>query len=302
MVYTLVLNQANVVSTDNNQLVYNFPNSVSFPNHEIAVQSVAMYYSWQNINATPLTNNTFTYSWVVGAGPATTYTVTIPDGTWEIADINNFLQYTFIQNGTYLINASSQNVYYAEFIVNANRYAVQLNTFPVPIALPVGWSVPVANPATGAAGFVGFPNTVFNPSVITPANFNNIVGFAASFVSGLNTGVGTNLSFLSTTAPQVQPNPSIYLSISNIENGYAIPNSIIYSVTPNVAFGEQIREFPPQFAWNKLIKGTYNQLRMTFLGQNRQPIKMQDPNMTIVLVIRDTKEVSDLITLASGGK
>lgn len=301
MVYTLVLNQSNVVSTDNNQLVYNFPNSVSFPNHEIAVQSVAMYYSWQNVNANPLLNNTFTYQWVV-AGVPTTFTVTIPDGTWEVTDINNYLQYTFIQNGHYLINAAGQNVYYGELIINANRYAVQLNTFPVPTALPVGWSVPVANPATGAAGWGGFPAATFNPAFTFPANFNLLIGFAASFSSSLNTGVGTNLSYLSTTAPQVQPNPSAYLSISNIENGYAIPNSIIYAITPNVAFGEQIREFPPQFAWNRLIKGTYNQLRITVLGVNKQPLRLQDPNMTIVLVIRDTKEVSDLITLASGGK
>ena len=301
MVYTLVLNQSNVVSTDNNQLVYNFPNSVSFPNHEIAVQSVALYYSWQNINANPLTNNTFTYTWVVG-GATTTYTVLIPDGTWEIADLNNFIQFTFIQNGHYLINASKQNVYYAEFLVNANRYAIQVNTFPIPTSLPAGWSVPVADPATGAAGWGGFPTQTFNPSLTFPSRFNEIVGFAAGFSTSQNTGVGTNLSYLSTTAPQVQPNPSIYLAISNIENGYAIPNSIIYSITPNVNFGEQIREFPPQFAWNRLLKGTYNQLRLTFLGVNKQPIKMQDPNMTIVLVIRDTREVSDLITLASGGK
>ena len=46
MVATIVLNSTNIVGSGNNQLVYTFPNSVSFPNHLIAVQSVNMYYSW----------------------------------------------------------------------------------------------------------------------------------------------------------------------------------------------------------------------------------------------------------------
>ena len=63
---TIVLNQTNIVGTGNNTLIYKFPNSILFDNHEVAVQSISMYYSWQNINASPLANNTFTYTWIVG--------------------------------------------------------------------------------------------------------------------------------------------------------------------------------------------------------------------------------------------
>ena len=87
---TVVLNSNNIVAgTNNSTLLYNFPNSVKFTNHQVAVQSVNMYYSWQNINSTSLKNNTFTYTWVV-AGTTTTYTVTIPNGLYEITDINNY--------------------------------------------------------------------------------------------------------------------------------------------------------------------------------------------------------------------
>ena len=94
-------------------------------------------------------------------------------------------------------------------------------------------------------------------------------------------------------APQVQPNSSIYFSISNIQNKYSIPNSIIYSLSPAVAFGEQITALPPQFAWNKLLSGTYNELRLTILGLDQSPLKSLDPkNITIVLVIQDTKDLT----------
>lgn len=304
MVATIILNQSNLLPDgQNNKLVYQFPNSVQFPNHEIAVQSVNMYYSWSNVNQSPLNNYNFSYQWTAGA-ITTTYQVNLPNGLYEIADINAYLQFVAIQNGTYLINPAGDNVYYMELIVNPTSYAIQVNTFPVPTALPMGWSVPVADPAAGTAGWVGFPLATFNPNLTFPANFNQLIGFAAGFSTGLNAGVGTNLSFLSTTAPQVQPNSSVYLSISNIQNKYAIPSSIIYSLSPAVSFGEQINEYPPQFAWNRLLAGTYNEIRLTFLGVDKQPIPILDPNMTIVLVIRDMKELGlqDLVSTATGGK
>ena len=43
---TIVVNQENIVNSDNNILEYSFPNSVQFSNHEIAVSQVNMYYSW----------------------------------------------------------------------------------------------------------------------------------------------------------------------------------------------------------------------------------------------------------------
>lgn len=284
---TIVINQSNLVNDgNNNTYIYSFPNSVQFPNHEIAVSSLTMYFSWANIT-TAYQNQVFTYTWTVGTTP-TTYTITIPPGLYEIADINNYFQYIMIQNGTYLINTALKNVYYAEFVVNPNSYAIQLNTYPVPTSLPTGWATPVANPATGAVAFPGFCTTTTNVRVQIPSssNFYKIVGFPSGFDSGVITS-GLNYSFLSTTSPQVQPNPSIYVSISNINNQYANPSSIIYSVSPNVGFGEKIIEKPPEFTWNRLLSGTYSQLRLQFLGVDFSPIQLLDPNVSILLCIRE---------------
>ena len=288
MVATIIMNSTNVVPNGkNNALVYKFPNSVQFNNHTIAVQSISLYYSWTNINANPLENNTFSYIWYVGATP-TTYTIVIPDGLYEITDINKYLQFKFIENGTYLINASNNFVYYADIVVNPNRYAIQVNTFAVPTTLPAGFTTP--------ANWVGFPTTTFNPSLIFPPNFSDLIGYADNFATSLNTGVGTTLSYLSTTSPAVQPNSSIYLAMSNINNKYASPSSIIYNITPRVGLGQQINEFPPQFAWNKLMSGTYNELRVQFLGQDKQPITLLDPEMSIVFVINDNDGTDNVLS------
>lgn len=297
--FILVLNASNIVQDgQNNKLVYNFPNSINFKDKYIAVSSVTMYYSWFNISSN-YQNNRFTYSWTSG-GVTTVYTVNIPNGLYDISDINFYLQYNFIRNGHYLVNASGENVYYAEMVVNANRYAIQINTNLVPTALPVGWSNP--------AGMV-FPLQTFNPVITIPANFSNIIGYTAGFATNNNVNNAYvpptpsvsnnyvakdalgNLSYLSNLAPNVQPNSSIFLSISNINNPYSQPSSIIYSVTPTVSIGEQVIERPPNFMWNRMIDGTYNELRMTILGIDKSPIQLNDPNMTILLTIKDKDEI-----------
>jgi hypothetical protein len=278
---TLVLNQENIVEgTNNNTLVYSFPNSVDLTGSMIAVGQIFMFYSWDNISST-FGNNIFSYVWVEevgGVDVASTYNVVIPNGLYEIADINSYLQFVFIQNGHYLVNDVGQNVYYAEIVINPNRYAVQINTFPVPTALPLNWSNP--------AGLV-FPVDEFNPQLTIPANFNKIVGYTAGFQTDLNTGVNTNLSYLSSQAPQVQPNSNLLISITGIDNKYASPTSIIYSLAAGVGFGELIVEKPSEFNWNRVLAGTYNQLRLQFLGTDLQPIAIRDPQMTIILVLKD---------------
>jgi hypothetical protein len=293
---TLVLNQTNIVADgQNNKLVYNFPNSVLFKDSYIAVSSISLYYSWFNITSA-LGNNTFSYTWVSGA-TTTTYAVTIPDGIYEIATLNQYLQFVFLTNGHYLLNSTGQNVFYAEFLVNPSRYAVQINTFLFPTALPTGYTNP--------AGLT-FPTNTFNPSIIIGTTLGLLLGFATGVTTNQNTSngytppspqtyiaksaIGT-LSYLSTSAPNVQPNSSILIASSGVDNPYAQPTSIIYSLTPSVAVGEIISEKPPEFMWNELINGTYNQLRLTILGTNLAPIQLNDPAITIVLVIAQEDEV-----------
>jgi hypothetical protein len=289
---TIILNSSNLVPNGkNNQMVFKFPNSVQFKKSSIAFASCSMYYSWFNVSST-LSNNTFSYNWINGAGVATVYTLTIPDGLYEISALNQYLQFIFIQNGHYLVNSSGQNVYYAEFIVNPTRYAIQINTFLFPTALPVGWTNPSAVP---------FPPQSFNPIITLPANVNAILGYIAGFTTNQNLNnayvppvsqyvsklVNGTLSYISTLSPNVQPNNSLLFSMSNIDNAYASPTSIIYTLVPTVSPGEIIIDRPPNFIWSKLIDGTYNELRLTILGTDLQPIQINDPSIIIVLAIKD---------------
>ncbi len=298
--FIIVLNQNNLVQDGlNSELVHKFPNSVVFKDKYIAVSSVSMFYSWFNILQV-YNNNLFTYTWTAGA-VTTTYTVNIPDGLYEISDINNYIQFICIQNGTYW-SSFGNNYYPFELLVNANRYAVQLNTYLIPTALPADSTVPT--------NFPGWPTTEQNSVVSFPAQFNKIVGYNANFQSNPNVGnayippspstqssnyvaklAGGQLSYLSNFAPQVQPNSNVLINISNINNPYTIPASVIYSLTPAVKIGEQITDTPPNFMWNRLIDGTYNELRVQLKGTDGQRLRINDPNMTILLTIRDKFDI-----------
>jgi len=277
----------------NNKLVYKFPNSVRFDNDYISLSQVQLYYSWFNITSL-YQNNKIQYIWVSG-GTSTTFTITIPDGLYEVSTLNQLLQYSFIANGHYLVS-SGQNIYYAEIVVNPARYAIQINTFLFPTSLPVGYT----NPAS-----LVFPTNTFNPSIILPASINKIFGFVAGFTTNINTSngftpptsdyvsknaVGT-LSYISTTSPNVQPNSSVIIALSNIDNTFAQPSGTCYTIVPNVAIGEIINEKPVNYIWNKLIAGTYNQISVQLLGTDLQPIIINDPSMTFVFILKNGAEM-----------
>ena len=107
---TIVLNRSNLVQDgNNNKMVYQFPGSVEFKDSFIALSQVSMYYSWFNITQA-YNNNIIQYTWRVGA-VLTTFTVTIPDGLYEVSRLNEFLQFAMIQNGHYLVDSNNDNVY-----------------------------------------------------------------------------------------------------------------------------------------------------------------------------------------------
>ena len=296
---TIVLNQTNIVAQDNNVLEYSFPSSAKFDKHEICIESVSMYYSWQNVNANPLQNNKFQYQWY-GSSGLTTHIITIPDGLYNLKDINALLQFEFIKNGHYLVTNSGQYHYFADIIVNSATYSFQINTYPLPTSSQfydtsgdyVGYSIPTANAKTGASGWAGFHTDNFNPNIkmIPSGRFSELVGYADTFETGLNTGTATskntNLSFNSTTSPKITPNFNLFLAISNIDNVYSNPSTIIHSISPSVGFGMQIIDRPSEFAWNRLISGSYSKLRVQILGSDKQPIRILDPEMCIVLLIK----------------
>ena len=283
---TVILNRSNLIEDgQNNKLVFKFPSSVKFDNSYVSVASIHMYYSWFNIT-TSLGNNTFTYYWRSNAGADQTTTITIPDGLYNIDQLNTYLQSTLILANRYLINtATGAYKFYLEFLINPTRYAVQINLGQVPTSLPAGFTAP-------SAGFntTGFPDAVFSPYLTIGQKLGDLLGFEAGTIGSVYP-TATATENLSTKSPNLQPNATVLISCSGVDNPVAQPSSIIYSITPSVGVGEAIIDKPPAFLWCKLISGFYNQFQVTLLGTDLTPLKINDPQMTIILAFAQEDEV-----------
>jgi len=277
--YPLIINSSGLQSNSfNNTYRYSFPQgAVRFEGSKVAVANVNIYYSWFNIT-TSNGNNSFQIIWPIGAGTST-YTVTLPDGFYDVSGLNTYIQQFCITNGLYLIDGSGNYVYYLELLENSTYYGVQLNTYSIPLSLPTGWTQPAAWP--------GYPLVAYTPQLVIPStNFQNVIGFTAgTYPSPQQT---STYSKLSDFTPQVTPIQSIILACTLLNNKYSNPSTVLYSFTSGgAAFGSLIESSPNQYSFVDIQDGQYPYFDIQFLDQNFSPISINDTNIVVQLLIRN---------------
>ncbi len=322
--HTITLTRNNVQGDENNRFVYPIPGSKNLEGAEIALVDLYMYYSWQNINSNPLNNNTLSIVWPGmtqwGSGgsvttPQTVIPITIPDGLYEVSDINTYLQQWCIDNNYYLINSTTgEYIYFFQMQVNPTRYAIQLNSFSIPdgantstfaakypnYTQPAGGLFNSVYTPIGAAGGGTILAVYEAPGWYLPANFSKWAGWADNtylpgpgpsvFDTGTVSFPNGSASEISTTAPNVQPNSVIFLNCNLISNAYTNPQTFMYPIPAKVGIGQLITIDAPEYAWNKLMPGQAAQLILTFTDVDGQPVRLQDPNTVITLIIRDAED------------
>ena len=292
---TLILNSSNITNTDNSRFTYQFPQGgYTFKDDLIAVNSISQYFSTFNIT-TAYNNNSFSYIWVNG----TTYTVSIPNGFYSIAQINAFLQSVMYSNKHYLTTTTGGIVYFLELIINQSRYAVSLNSYLISstIATANSWSLPAG------ASWVLPTNSILPYLVVPATNFGKLIGFASGqFPAGTIAGsppaqtqtpsYASSQSVLSTIAPQITPYTSILVYCSLVNNRSTIPSQLIYSYTPIDATFGALQEYAPQseLAFNEIQDGTYTQFTVELKDQLGNNIAFQDGNTLITLITKNKSE------------
>ena len=275
-IFPVIINQSNLITNGglNNVYRYVFPGSASFKNAKIAVSNVQIYYSWQNIN-TYYSNNTLSIIFPTGSG-TTTLNITIPSGSYSVADLNAYIQSQMVTNKFYLIDSNGNYVYYLELVENAVLYSLQLNTFPVPTSLPSGYT----NPGWS------LPTTSYTPQLIVPStSIQSLLGFTAGTYPP--TQQTTTYSAISTSTPQVSPVSSVLLGCSLVCNRLSNPQSVLYSFSPGgVSYGSLIQSNAYQYSWVDIQDGTYNSVDITFYDQNFNALQIIDTNIIIFLLVK----------------
>jgi len=293
--YNLVLNNTNVVGNYNTQLVYQFVSGTFHipENSRMCLSSLTLPYSWFNINAGLYHNNSFSYVWYYGNGVTKTYTVTIPNGFYQLTDIQNFLELYMISQNQYFTNTlTGQNLYYISFSTNSTYYAIQLICSQIPSSVPSGFTAPSAGFNYNNGINYGFPNAGYNytPQVVILSNnnFGSLIGYSSGTYPSSPTQ-NTNNSLGSLT-PNLTPVNSLIL-LCNLVNNEVSSQSNIFSSIPisNTSFGSNINYNPNFQNWISINSGSYSSFTISIVDQNFNYIEAKDPNMLITI----TMEVPD---------
>lgn len=281
---TLILNSSNAVPNSNNQFSYLFPNNPKFDgNQQIAISSIAMYNSTFNIESSR-GNNSFQI--IFNFATPVTLTVVFTDGYYSASDMNNYVQQAMITAGYYATNASSQNVYWFEMVINPVYYAIEVNLYPIPTqaqATALGLT-----PAVGSSW--SWPVTASVPQLVTLNNtWPDLIGFAKSTTFPVATQT-TEISYNSSKTPIISPVNAYIIRCNLINSPFSNPFDLMYALPINAVYGGLITNSSNSLIWNDIAPNTYSNLILTFYDQLLNPLKLHDMDCVISVVIRNKNE------------
>ena len=192
--------------------------------YEIALVNLETYYSFPNIDAT---NNYFKYSPDAGTTWSEIY---IPEGSYDIRDMNDLIQSRMRQNGHY---DSINEDYY--IMISANT-----NTLRSILMLENNYQVDFSQP-NSISSVLGFNNNIYTQEFQESENVVNILDINSLLV---------NLDIIS----------------GSYVNGATL--NTIYSFFPNVSPGYKIIETPRNLVYLPVTLDTIHSLETTLTDQD----------------------------------
>ena len=291
-----------------NTLVVYFPEVQRFNQAEMALANLTLYFSWFNIQAS-FGNNVLQYNWPNAGGTLTTYTVTFPDGFYQINDLNSYFEAQQVLNGTYLQSGTSgvgptatSPVYFLSFVINPTYYRTTLSVTLLPNAATAatdGYTVP-SGYAPAAGGALPPANTwpqLVVPVTNAPAGSNTPGLYSTSKTLGFSPGLYPP-NGQSTAVTLYNLNGQFPPIIESTNNIYLVCDLLIQTGITNypqvlssfgftgVSFGSEILIEPKWPLFVPIADATRGQMTLRFTDENLVPLNMQDPHVTMTLLIR----------------
>jgi hypothetical protein len=264
---SIILNSTHIIDKINNSTFQiDFERSVSLFDKQIALTSASLYFSWRNITSS---NNKFSYIWINDVE----YSVELPIGFYEISDIRTYFQYVMTKNNHSMTNAETDStIFFIDMLVNNTKYSIDIITYPVPTALPEGFTSSIT-----------FPSVAKNPRLKLPSGMNDIFGYDEGFTTNAGSDIQT---YNSTKAPNVSPDSSVLLVCDQVNNEFS-NLGILYAISPSVSIGSLIIDRPSEAIYSKLKNGSYNSLTFRILSSKTfRPIEILDSEINFIFSIK----------------
>jgi len=280
----IVINAGNNSGTPS-KLIYNLAAAqYNASDLEVAVGNLYVYNSLYNVVAS-LYNNAFCQYIFPQDGGFVTVDVNFNNGFYSADALGEYIQRIMVQNNHYLTDKDGNIVYYLSINANAIYYGVSLTYTPVPTSLPAGWTAP--------SGFV-FPVASVTPQLIVPStnNFYQLIGYTPATIPA--TPQTSLYSIVSNLVPQISPSYA-FLIKTNIVNDSSVnltfPNVICQFSFATTSYQSQLFLNNPYLMWYKMLDGNYPQFTFQFIDQLNRELPLQDPNVSITLLIRPRRKL-----------
>lgn len=312
-----------------NVLSVNVPGGINIRDCEIALSELNVYNAIFNIS-TALGNNHITIAYVTVSSTSHNsilllYDLTIPDGLYQISELNDWFQSALIANGLFSV-IDDVNTTFISFAYNPVHLCVEVTSAPLTggawtsavaatnVQNCASGSAPVGNTPTlsgqcPAIYFGQYLNNNLTTGVIggTINGLSELVGASTtSFYPSLSCGPVSALNVYTTPTEtntvdlpfSTQDTPyNTVLVTCNLVNSTLMPqyNRVIYDYAPAVqSAGTQLSYSPfPDFF--DCQDGFYNTITVNFVDENEAPVPIRDPTMSVTLLLRP-KQIGDAPT------
>ena len=209
----------------------------------MALVNLETYYSFPNIDST---NNYFRYS---PDGGTSWHEIYIPEGSYDITDLNDWIQLKM-----------KENVHYDK--INNHHYiaiSANTNTLKSVLILENGYQVDFTE-SNSLSSVLGFDNAIYISNFQESENVVNILNINSILV---------NIDIIS----------------GSYVNGYT--QNTIYSFFPNVSPGYKIVETPVNLVYLPVTLASMHSLEVSLRDQNGKLLNLRGENLTMRFHIRE---------------
>lgn len=271
----IILTAANSGTSSNCIFTLKFP-TVAMKNMEMSLHSAIIPYLFPNFSSAK-NNNTFQYQ-IDGSN----FTVTLPDPSCcTVDDINDILHAAMDVNKHYLLDASSDKLYFIELYADVTRDKIAATMYRIPTAATLaadypGYTIP--------SGFI-YPSSAQIPRLNIPST--NIVT-TLGFTAGLTASGTATTTIYSNNIPKITGVDCITMQCNWIQSSSFSNLAFNLATIPiNAIFGSQIVYEPTNPYWFTVNDSSYSNLTITICDQNGNPINdMLENNMIITVGLR----------------
>jgi hypothetical protein len=274
LTYPIILNKSHYVG--GSTFRYRFGTNVEMGNISVALGSCSVFFSWRNITAAK-SNNTFRIVHPATGASNVNLDITIPDGGYEIDQLNNYLKWYLVSNGYFIQNNSTgDQTVYAQLRVNASTYQIEYVSYPLPTSLPSGFT---------AGSAITFPTTARGPQLVISNNLSTLLGFAQGTYPA--TQQSSIVTTGSTSAPVVSDVNNVVLTLNSALNPFAPNSTVIHSFSQaGTRYGGLITSNPNELSFVPQQQGFRQDLTVQLCDQMLRPIELIDSDVTIKLLLR----------------